>query len=98
MYPFQTEETNLAYLDDIVNQLAIVDQRKKWGIHSCDIKPNKDIVLGLRDEQRAQNLIEVGLINLPVLADLTIHIPCGPLTSQDVLNRYRFEIACSTYR
>jgi len=97
MTPGTDGETQMNKIDHIINNLAHVDVRyKHWGIHSCDITPSKDIVLGLRDSDKAQKVADSGRINLTLATGTGLNIPCGPLVPHGLLNCKRYEIACRT--
>ena len=75
MQPNIKEETILRKLDWLVNYLAIRDQNyARWGIITCDVTPQKDLVLGLRDTAKVSSLVENGWLVLPIgtLKPLTI--------------------------
>ena len=60
-------DTKMRKMDWMINRIAIQDQNyARWGIVSCDITPQKDIVLGLRDLRKTKALIENGWMVLPI--------------------------------
>ena len=75
MQPGMKNETMLRKIDWLINQIAIRDQNyARWGIITCDISPQKDLILGLRDTVKVRALVENGWLVLPIgtLKPLTI--------------------------
>ena len=49
MNPDIKEKTMLKKIDWLINMIAVEDQNHaRWGIISCDVTPQKDLVLGMR--------------------------------------------------
>ena len=87
MHPDMENETKLRKIDWLINQLAIQDQNyARWGIISCDITPQKDIVMGMRDLGKVQSLVENGWVVLPIGTKEPLTIACGPLVEQGTIN------------
>ena len=67
MHPELEEEPVRQRLVSLINQIAIADQRyARWGIHSLDISPQKDIVLGMNDALKTKKMVENGSIAVPI--------------------------------
>ena len=95
MNPDMKQETKLKKLDWLINQIAIRDQNyARWGIISCDITPQHDLVLGLRDATKVRSLVENGWLVLPIGRLKPLTIACGPLVEQGTINHQRYEIGC----
>ena len=87
MHPTMENDTKIRKIDWLINQLAIQDQNyARWGIISCDITPQKDIVMGMRDIGKVQSLVENGWVVLPIGKTAPLTIACGPLVEQGTIN------------
>ena len=89
------EDTRLRKMDWLINRIAVHDHNnERWGIISCDITPQKDIIMGLRDQRKVQALIANGWMVLPIGTEEPLTIACGPLVEQGTINCKRYEIGC----
>ena len=80
MQPNMKEETMRRKLDWLINQLAIRDQNHaRWGIVTCSVTPQKDLVLGLRDTAKVLSLAKNGWLILPIGTLKPLTIACGLL-------------------
>ena len=68
-------DTKMRKMDWMINRIAIQDQNyARWGILSCEITPQKDIVLGLHDIQKTKALIENGWMVLLIGTNVSLTI------------------------
>ena len=90
MNPDMKEKTLLKKVDWLINMMAVEDQNHaRWGIISCDVTPQKDLVLGMRNLEKVNILVSNGWVVLPIGTREPLTIACGLLVEQGTINHAR---------